>query len=137
VKVVEGSEIYNFPIHTLVHFSCKKIEFSSLEQGQSEIIPGRRDVARAPTRQSAPPRAPYAASTSEPPRTFPRLVPRGHARPKAASKSPLLLAPRADRPANAQRTAGSFHAFPAVRSSLGRRLLLEASPSDRQSQAIA
>jgi hypothetical protein len=23
VKVVEGSEIYNFPIHLLVHFSCK------------------------------------------------------------------------------------------------------------------
>jgi hypothetical protein len=36
VKVVEGSEIYNFPIHHLVHFSCKKIEFLSLEQGQSK-----------------------------------------------------------------------------------------------------
>jgi hypothetical protein len=23
VKVVEGGEIYNFPIHHLVHFSCK------------------------------------------------------------------------------------------------------------------
>jgi hypothetical protein len=23
VKVVEGSEIYNFPIHHLIHFSCK------------------------------------------------------------------------------------------------------------------
>jgi hypothetical protein len=23
VKVVEGSEIYNFPIHHLVHFCCK------------------------------------------------------------------------------------------------------------------
>jgi hypothetical protein len=27
VKVVEGSDIYNFPIHTLVHFSCKKLSF--------------------------------------------------------------------------------------------------------------
>jgi hypothetical protein len=29
VKVVEGSEIYNFPIHHLEHFSCNFWSFSS------------------------------------------------------------------------------------------------------------
>jgi hypothetical protein len=103
----------------------QKIEFLSLEKGQSETIPGRRDAARAPVRQSAnaPPPPPPGVRAPGP-------------HPEAASESCPLLAPRADRPANTQRTAGPFHAFPVVRSSLGRRLLLEASSSDHQSQAI-
>jgi hypothetical protein len=32
VKVVEGSEIYNFPIHHLVHFSYKILNYTQSNQ---------------------------------------------------------------------------------------------------------
>jgi hypothetical protein len=53
---------------------------ASLKQFQADA------TSPALQRASAPTRAPYAASTSEPPRAFPRLVPRSHARPKATSE---------------------------------------------------
>jgi hypothetical protein len=110
VKVVEGSEIYNFPIHTLVHFSCKKIEFLSLEQGQSETISGQRDVARAPASQSArarrtPPRRPSPLAPSRgsfpeathvprPPRSLPLLAPRvGRRTPDGPPDGPAFPLP--------------------------------------------
>jgi hypothetical protein len=55
----------------------QNFEFLSLKQCQSERKQAGRDVARAPAR----PRAPYAASASEPPRAFPR--PRASPRPRA------------------------------------------------------
>jgi hypothetical protein len=82
----------------------QKIEFLSLEQGQSETISGRRDVARAAARRRPPldVRAPRATSRGCPSP--------GHAPTEAASESCPLLTPRADRPADTERTAGSFHA---------------------------
>jgi hypothetical protein len=90
----------------------QKIEFLSLEQGQSKTIPGRRDVApRRPHSRTAARRRP------PPRRSSPRAASRGrpspsHAPTEAASESCPLLAPRADRPANAQRTDGPFYASP-------------------------
>jgi hypothetical protein len=121
VKVVEGSEIYNFPIDTLVHVSCKKLCFyrsnrASPKQFQADATSPALQRARAPAR------APYAAPTSEPPRAFLRLVPQSHARRKAAWTLPPPRTAR--RPANTRWTAGRSGVPPARHSRRGRRVLL-------------
>jgi hypothetical protein len=50
VKVVEGSEIYNFPIHHLVHFSCKN---SSFYHSNSASPKQMRQAATPPALQRA------------------------------------------------------------------------------------
>jgi hypothetical protein len=87
----------------LVHFYSTFWSLTRSNKVTAKCFPGRRGVARAPARLPAP-----ATSAFEPPRAFPRLVPRGHARPKAASKSPLLLAPRAVRPGTPSRPVRSL-----------------------------
>jgi hypothetical protein len=86
------------------------------KQGHCKIFPGRRDAARAVPRLGV-----WA-------RPRPEAVP-GHVLTEAASKScPFPCATR--RPSGEpQRTAGPFHAPPAIRSSLGRRVHLGMSPS--------
>jgi hypothetical protein len=103
----------------------QKNEFLSLEQGQSETIPGRRDVARAPARQSARAPAPARPSASGP---RPRL-PEAHA-PSPGCPTPLeclgvrpLLAPRAGRRTPNGPPVRSMPP-PTVHSSRGRCLLL-------------
>jgi hypothetical protein len=59
VKVVEGSEIYNFGINTSMHFSCKKLSKAlSNEAAPKRVVPERNVVPlhRVPTLKSAPPR---------------------------------------------------------------------------------
>jgi hypothetical protein len=71
VKVVEGSEIYNFAIHHLVHFSCKiRVNISQTELPRD--VSARHDIGRALALQSAIPRAalhrapPYARAGAGP-----------------------------------------------------------------------
>jgi uncharacterized membrane protein YoaT (DUF817 family) len=47
VKVVEGSEIYNFPIHHFVHFYSIFLEIFVLEQEYCEILSSRPTPRRA------------------------------------------------------------------------------------------
>jgi hypothetical protein len=63
VKVVEGSEIYNFPIHHLVHFYSKFWSFTCSNSGTVKRIRAsqRRVVLRA-----APPRCPSRCAFSRP-----------------------------------------------------------------------
>jgi hypothetical protein len=61
VKVVEGSEIYNFPIHHLVHFSSNFGSKSGSNSPAPQHVTLERDVA---TRQSAR-RAPAHAVTRQ------------------------------------------------------------------------
>jgi hypothetical protein len=85
VKVVEGSEIYNFPIHRLVHFSSK-IESKTWSKWprikllrQNPAAPRRRPSRRARTAPYTPyhrPALPHAPSRGS-------RVPRGP-RPEAA-----------------------------------------------------
>jgi hypothetical protein len=95
-----------------------------LEQGQSETISSRHDVARAPARQSAPARAVCrldvraAPAPSRGTRSFPRLsraprTPRSPPPPRAAR-----------RPPSTRRTAGRSGVPPARHSCRGRRVLL-------------
>jgi hypothetical protein len=100
------------------------LEKISLEQGQSETISSRRDVARAPARQRAraPARAPYAASTSGP------RLPEARA-PSPGRPAPLerlgVPPPRVvRRPPSTRRTAGRSGIPPARHSCRGRRVLL-------------
>jgi hypothetical protein len=65
VKVVEGSEIYNFPIHTLVHFYFKIGSKSRTNKGTVKQF-GARARRRAPIR-AAPP------SASGPTQTHPEV----------------------------------------------------------------
>jgi hypothetical protein len=87
-----------------------------------------QDDVTSPALQRARARAPYAASTSEPPRAFPRLVPRSHARPKTVSES-TLSSRRAPSGRERPMDRRSVPCLPAVHSSLGRHLLLGTSPS--------
>jgi hypothetical protein len=64
VKVVEGSEIYNFPIHHFVHFystfwsyACSNRVSGKRFQRPTSYC-ARRDVARAPRRSASPEAAP-------------------------------------------------------------------------------
>jgi hypothetical protein len=128
VRVVEGSEIYNFPIHTLVHFSCKKLSFYRSNKASPKQF-------RADATSPAPPRAGARPSAFEPPGL--RLE---AALPQATRppRPPRSLAPSSHRAPTGRRTPNGPPVRsmpPAVRSSRGRRLLLEALPSDPQSLA--
>jgi hypothetical protein len=71
VKVVDGSEIYNFPIHLLVHFSCKNSSYfwSNVASPTRSGRPRRYPRSSAPARAVPPPqhlgrsRCPEAASS--------------------------------------------------------------------------
>jgi hypothetical protein len=58
VKVVEGSEIYNFPIHHLVHFDSKFWTFTCSNSGTVKRIRAsrRRAALRAATFHARVPR---------------------------------------------------------------------------------
>jgi hypothetical protein len=83
VKVVEGSEIYNFPIHLLVHFNWKiRVNIS-----QTLLVwhfQAGRNAARAPARRRARARC-TAVLASRPTRVFRRPP-----RPEAGSTSRRL-----------------------------------------------
>jgi hypothetical protein len=76
VKVEEGSEIYNFPIHHFEHFYSKFWSFSFSNSVNWISSSSRRDVATAGT-PGAPTRAPGCVapppSASEPLARLPRL----------------------------------------------------------------
>jgi hypothetical protein len=110
VKVVEGSEIYNFPIHHLEHFSCNFWSFSMSNSAcwiNSVTMPRRRagqsaERARAPrhvaslyrrTQAEADPRLSVHASR-------PREVLSGHVpRPKSPpARTPVTSGPSAPFP---------------------------------------
>jgi hypothetical protein len=86
VKVVEGSESYNFPIHHLVPFSCK-IRVSIAQTGPVQHSQAGCDVARAPALR---PRARHVALASGPPARAPRRA----ALPEAALSSRQRAFPR-------------------------------------------
>jgi hypothetical protein len=93
------------------------LEKISLEQGQSETISSRRDVAHAPARQSArarrtPPRRPGRALA----------FPRSSRAPRTPRSPPPPRAAR--RPPSTRRTAGRSGVPPARHSCRGRRVLL-------------
>jgi hypothetical protein len=86
VKVVEGSEIYNLPIHHLVHFYSIFLEFYDFKQGYSGMVSrqpmSRRDVVRwAHPRARASPTAPRLG----PPATLGFRVHARLPRPRASS----------------------------------------------------
>jgi hypothetical protein len=87
VKVVEGSEIYNFPIHHLVHFSCKKSSYYQ-SNSASPTFSGR---LRRRSRAGAAPARARAALASGPPGRAPRAA----ALPEAASPE-ATRRPKAD-----------------------------------------
>jgi hypothetical protein len=66
VKVVEGSEIYNFSVHTLVHFYFKIGRKSQTNKGTVKRLAPERDVTPRRPRRAPPLRRPGRA------RTFPR-----------------------------------------------------------------
>jgi hypothetical protein len=71
VKVVEGSEIYNFPIHHLMHFYSNFWSFRRSNRGA--VSQGRAGRHRTAPRRNVAHRACAApTSASEPPRAFPR-----------------------------------------------------------------
>jgi hypothetical protein len=85
VKVVEGSEIYNFPIHHLVHFSCKNSSYGQSNSARPKFFwqaatPPALQRAGAPARAFPRPCSPEAGGHSEALRSAP--TPRG-ARPLA------------------------------------------------------
>jgi hypothetical protein len=89
VKVVEGSEIYNFPIHHFVHFYSKFWSFACSNGGSATRVRASRRRA-VTSRAHAPPRRPGR-------RTFPRLrADRGRA-PSPGSRTPRCLEARAPR----------------------------------------
>jgi hypothetical protein len=104
VKVVESSEIYNFPIHHLVHFSSKNLSFYRSDRASPTFLGTLR-------------RRPCAGAASGPPACAPRVAalpeapfPEATHRPKAASKFSPLLTPRGW--TSAQRTTSRFCASP-------------------------
>jgi hypothetical protein len=111
VKVVEGSEIYNFPIHHLVHFSCKNLSFYRSKRASPNNSRKTATSRRAESVGAAPARA-QAALASGPPAHAPRLAERPEARsPKPhTSRGRLevfpLLTPRGR--TSTGRTAGPF-----------------------------
>jgi hypothetical protein len=83
VKVVEGSQIYNFPIQHFVHFYSKflrKPRSNATSPTQANQPDATGTPARAPARAAVPPRAsamhaaPWPAAASAPaPHAFPRV----------------------------------------------------------------
>jgi hypothetical protein len=96
VKVVEGSEIYNFPIHHFVHFYSNFLRKTHSKRGTSTR-------SRAGRRRAATPRAGARPSTFGPADHFPRpLLPH-------AAHTPRHLEPRTccqTAPCRTQRSVG-------------------------------
>jgi hypothetical protein len=91
VKVVEGSEIYNFPIHHFVHFYSKFGRKSRSNRGTvKQIAAGTRHCAsRCAGRAVPPPRCPGPPAPSRG-RPFPRSR-----TPSEASRAPSSVGARA------------------------------------------
>jgi hypothetical protein len=108
VKVVEGSEIYNFPIHHLVHFYTNFWSKSQSNQPAQQRVTLERDVAPRPRAHDALASAPSATLLGW--LYCPRPVPRS----LAPSRGRLEVSPSSRRaPADrtgAQRTTGRFRA---------------------------
>jgi hypothetical protein len=127
VKVVDGSEIYNFPSHHLVHFYSNFWRFSHSNQGTVKQFrvsrAPRRDVAcrRRPPSASAPSCLPRPAHPPRPcafPRTpaprdalksAPRHVPAGRPRRTTAGRAPRhpVVHPRFPSPVRRTTSASS------------------------------
>jgi hypothetical protein len=124
VKVVEGSDIYNFTIHHLVHFSCKNLSFYRSNRTSPNNSRQTATSRHAASAGAVPARA-QAALASGPPAHAPRMA----ARPEAHSPKPRtsrgrlevlpLLTPRG------RTGTGRTSVSPAVHSCRGRRLLLD------------
>jgi hypothetical protein len=98
VKVVEGSEIYNFHFHHSVHFSCKDSSYGQSNRGslKSSCRPRRAGAGAVPPR-ARPRLGRPPASPSEPHRAPPEAASfPGRPRPKT---------PRVPRHASRRRTA--------------------------------
>jgi hypothetical protein len=109
VKVVEGSKIYNFPIHHLVHFSskfgrksCSKCPKLKRFRHRNATSRAPRDRTRRASRGRAPPDAmclPQDAPRHETPWSFPTTTRVGppfalyHSRSRTAPSSGLSAAP--------------------------------------------
>jgi hypothetical protein len=94
VKVVEGSDIYNFPIHHLVHFSCKISSFYHSNSASPKEI---KQAATPPAPACAVRRLGIWAA-----RAFPRPC-----RPEAGGHSEALRSPPT--PRGARPLAGQPH----------------------------
>jgi hypothetical protein len=93
VKVVGGSEIYNFPIHHFVHFYSTFGSFARSKQG-----PWARSQAN---RRHAAPRLPRRTEARAPRRPFPRAHRPEAARPEAPRPEGMGVAPTACRTCDA------------------------------------
>jgi hypothetical protein len=89
VKLIEGSEIYNFPIQHLVHFSCKFWSILLSNRAGWNSVTSCRDVAPAKAPR-APPRAPRCR-TAVRSRT---RVPRRACDPRSEHHNPRDAPPR-------------------------------------------
>jgi hypothetical protein len=89
VKVVEGSEIYNFPIHTLVHFYFKIGRKSRSKKGTvKQFAAGtRRRAGRGDSKATRVPCTPRAASLFPGRRLLP-VLPAEHA---ASPRPPIAF----------------------------------------------
>jgi hypothetical protein len=126
LKVVEGSQIYNFPIHSIVHFHSIFWRKLKLNRGTPT-----RAWPRVCSR--APPRRPAPATSASP--SGPRAAPSLGLTHTESPRIHPLLAPRAGRTDGNHRTAG--HAVPHGRASYrGRRLPLRTSRSLRRHQCV-
>jgi hypothetical protein len=105
VKVVEGSEIYNFPIHHFVHFCSKFWRYSCSNRGtvkQNQVCRCHTAMSHARARRSA------SASAPAPP---PEAAPSSRAR---APRHLEVLLGRASLPSMPYQP-GARHGPPAVR----------------------
>jgi hypothetical protein len=106
MKVVEGSEIYNFPIHHFVHFYSTLWSFTRLNRGTGALSASRATASRnarvraapAPRRTAA--RAPGAARHPRSRLPSPRTLPRRARMPRHPRT------PRCPRPVPRQTHAG-------------------------------
>jgi hypothetical protein len=108
VKVVEGSEIYNFPIYHLEHFYTIFFEFDAFKAGYCNTVMGwptlrraapRRRVRRAracaatPRANTAPALAPRRLGVRVARRPRPRLSQDAHAARRLELRDPPRVAP--------------------------------------------
>jgi hypothetical protein len=74
VKVVEGSEIYNFPIHYFMHFYSTFWSFTRPNRGTGTLSASRTTVSRTARMRAAP--APRRITARAPRRSAsPEVVP--------------------------------------------------------------
>jgi hypothetical protein len=108
VKVVEGSEIYNFPIHTLVHFYFKIGRKSRSNKGTvKQFAAGtRRRAGRGDSKATRVPCTPRAASLFPGRRVLPVLPAEHAASPRPHIAFRLILRVPHGRVASRAPTAG-------------------------------